>query len=190
MWDWKHTRWKKVCLCHYNKFTRQGWNCFHSELFISVDVSDTQWDFGIPKLQKHTTWLCEFQPLKKFREAEHTLAWFCSSLAIRGSGGGLVWPQIHEIWLCLANGWDGDTRDFAGLDFQVCLLDISAASTLIQGACLHWWPINQLLLEKGNPRLWAKKAQYVEPCDCSTNRLESSFPGMCFSTVSVTYMKL
>jgi len=89
--------------------------------------------------------------LKKVREIEHTLAWFWSSLAIRGSGGGLVWPQIHEIRLCLPNGWYGDTRDFAGLDFQVCLLDSSVASVLIQRASRYRWPINQLSSGKKQP---------------------------------------
>lgn len=126
---------------------------FTVECLFFVDMSDKHSDFGSPKLQKHTTWLCEFQPLKKVREIEHTLAWFWSSLAIRGSGGGLVWPQIHEIRLCLPNGWYGDTRDFAGLDFQVCLLDSSVVCALIRGACLHWWPINQLVLGKSRPSL-------------------------------------
>lgn len=157
------------------KLFQHVWICFHCGLLIFVDLSDKQSDFGSPKLQKHTTWLCEFQPLKKVREIEHTLAWFSSSLAIRGSGGGHVWPQIHEIRLCLPNGWYGDTRDFAGLDFQVCLLDSSVASALIQGACLHWWPINQLLLGKCSPKLWATRAnvgcttlQNMKPCDGST----------------------
>lgn len=63
---------------------------FTVECLFFVDMSDKHSDFGSPKLQKHTTWLCEFQPLKKVCEIEHTLAWFSSSLAIRGSGGGLV----------------------------------------------------------------------------------------------------
>lgn len=42
--------------------------------------------------------------------------------------------------------------------------------------------------EKGSPSLWATRAhvgcaalQNMEPCDCSTNRLESSSAGICFS---------
>ena len=49
---------------------------FTVDCLFLVDMSDKQSDFGSPKLQKHTTWLCEFQPLKKVREIERTLAWF------------------------------------------------------------------------------------------------------------------
>lgn len=42
-----------------------SWNRFHCGLFIFVDLSAKQWDFGSPNLQKQTTWLCEFQPLKR-----------------------------------------------------------------------------------------------------------------------------
>lgn len=47
------------------KFFQHSWKRFHCGLFIFVDLSAKQWDFGSPKLQKHTTWLCEFQPLKR-----------------------------------------------------------------------------------------------------------------------------
>lgn len=124
--------------------------------------------------------LCEFQTFKKkkgggvgFREMELALAWFWSSLAIRGSGGGLVWPQIHEIRLCLPNGWYGDTRDSAGLDFQVCLLSFKTRVSIDGRSINSSWPKAAIL--------WATRAdvvcaapQNVGPCDSSGGRLETN----------------
>lgn len=81
--------------------------CFHCGPFILLISLINIQNFLSPELQKHTTWLCEFQALKKVREIEYTVVWFWSSLAIWGSGGGLVWPQIHEIRVCLPNLTDG-----------------------------------------------------------------------------------
>lgn len=104
---------------------------------------------------------------------ELALAWFWSSLAIRGSGGGLVWPQIHEIRLCLPNGWYGDTRDSAGLDFQVCLLSFKTRVSIDGRSINSSWPKAAIL--------WATRAdvvcaapQNVGPCDSSWGRLETN----------------
>lgn len=58
------------------------------------------------------------------------------------------------------NGGYGETRAFAGLDFQDCLLDSPAARALVGGARLHRWPINQLSL---GGRKKKKKKEQAEP---------------------------
>lgn len=51
-----------------------------------VDFVDKQ-RLGSPEAQHMVVWI---PVLKKVRETEYTLVWFCRSLAIPGSGGGLV----------------------------------------------------------------------------------------------------
>ena len=84
-------------------------------------------------MEKCTSWWGEFHCLKTGAGPnEHITGVVRSSHAIRGSGGGLVWPQIHEIRRCLSSGWCRDTRDFTGLDLQVCLHH----GPVVSGSCL------------------------------------------------------
>lgn len=147
MWHSKLNKKRKASVRCYAFFCTSE-NVFTVGHFL-VDFCDKQ-SFESPKLQKHTTWLCEFQSLNKvrgnrthtgvvFKQPSNTRKWWRSCLTTDTRD-----PALLSQWMVWRH------KRFCWPWLPICLLDSSVVSALIQGACLHWWPINQLLQGKKN----------------------------------------